>query len=125
MKVAAVAALAGISYDLGQSNITKTRLGLTESYAYYFPKGYGRPPGTESVLEPRAKEAVIFKDFFTARLHMPPHSVLLDILHKFCVQLHHLMLNAIVQISKFIWAVTSCGGHPTADVFAQHYELHY
>jgi hypothetical protein len=35
------------------------------------------------------------------------------------------MLNAIVQIGKFIWAVTSCGGRPTADVFAQHYELYY
>jgi hypothetical protein len=35
------------------------------------------------------------------------------------------MLNAIVQIDKFIWAITSCGGHPTADVFAHHYELHY
>jgi hypothetical protein len=39
--------------------------------------------------------------------------------------LHQLMLNAIVQISKFIWALTSCGGHPTMDVFAHHYELHY
>jgi hypothetical protein len=33
--------------------------------------------------------------------------------------------NGIVQISKFIWAVTSCEGRPTADVFAHHYELHY
>jgi hypothetical protein len=41
------------------------------------------------------------------------------------VQLHHLTPNAIVQISKFIWAVTSCRGRLTADVFAQHYEMHY
>jgi hypothetical protein len=41
------------------------------------------------------------------------------------VQLHHLTLNPIVQINKFIWAVTSYRGHPTVDVFAQHYELHY
>jgi hypothetical protein len=34
--------------------------------------------------------------------------------------MHQLMPNAIVQINKFIWAVTSCGGHPTADVFALH-----
>jgi hypothetical protein len=38
MNVAAAAALAGISYDFGQSNITKTHLGLMESYARYFPK---------------------------------------------------------------------------------------
>jgi hypothetical protein len=41
------------------------------------------------------------------------------------VQLHQLTANAIVQISKFVWVVTSCGGRPTADVFAHHYELHY
>jgi hypothetical protein len=39
--------------------------------------------------------------------------------------LHQLTPNAIVQISKFIWAVTSCGGHPTVDVFAYHYKLNY
>jgi hypothetical protein len=66
-----------------------------------------------------------FKDFFAAGLRMPPHPVLVDILCKFRVQLHQLTPNAIVQISKFIWAVTSCGGCPTADVFAHHYELHY
>jgi hypothetical protein len=56
---------------------------------------------------------------------MPPHSVFVDILRKFRVLLHHLTPNDIVQISKFIWAVTSYGGRLTADVFAQHYELHY
>jgi hypothetical protein len=30
------------------------------------------------------------------------HPVLVDILHKFGVQLHQLTLNAIVHISKFI-----------------------
>jgi hypothetical protein len=41
------------------------------------------------------------------------------------VQLYQLTPNAIVQISKFIWAITSCGAHPTADLFTQHYELRY
>jgi hypothetical protein len=50
------------------------------------------------------------KIFFTAWLHMPPHPVHVDTLHKFLVQLHQLAPNAIVQIGKFIWAVTSCGG---------------
>jgi hypothetical protein len=51
--------------------------------------------------------------------------MLLDILCKFRVQLNQLTPNAIVQISKFIWAVTFCGGHPNAEVFTRHYELHY
>jgi hypothetical protein len=35
------------------------------------------------------------------------------------------MPNAIVQISKFVWVVSSCRGRPTAYVFTMHYELHY
>jgi hypothetical protein len=68
---------------------------------------------------------VVFKDLIVAGLRMPLHPVLLDILCKFQVQLHQLALNAIVQISKFIRAVTSCGGCPTTDVFVHHYELCY
>jgi hypothetical protein len=56
---------------------------------------------------------------------MPTSLVLSNILCKFGVQLHHLTQNAIVQIGKFIWPVTSSWSHPTTDVFAQHYELHY
>jgi hypothetical protein len=76
-------------------------------------------------LDPHENEVVVFKDFFPVGLCMTPHPVLLDILCKFRVQLHQLTPNAIVQISKFIWAIASCGGHPTADVLAHHYELHY
>jgi hypothetical protein len=49
----------------------------------------------------------------------------LDILCNFWVQLHQLTPNAIIQISMFIWVVTYCGGRPTVDIFAYHYELHY
>jgi hypothetical protein len=118
LKVAATAALARITYDFGQSTMMKTHLGSLQNHGQFFPKGYGRPPGTESVSKPRANEVVMFEDFFTVGLRMPPHSVLVDMLCKFRVQLHQLMPNAIVQISKFIWVVTSCRGHPIADVFA-------
>jgi hypothetical protein len=101
LKVAAAAALAGITYYFGQSTVMKTRLGSLGNHGHYFPMGYGRPPGAESMPEPQADEAIMFEDFFSAGLHMPPHSVLLDILRKFRVQLHQLMLNAIVQISMF------------------------
>jgi hypothetical protein len=56
----------------------------------------------ESVLDPKENEAVVFEDFFAAGLRIPPHSVLLDILHKFWVQLHQLTPKTIVQISMFI-----------------------
>jgi hypothetical protein len=54
-----------------------------ESYARYFPKGFGRPPGAESVPDPQENEVVVFKDLFAAGLHMPQHPVLVDILRKF------------------------------------------
>jgi hypothetical protein len=125
MKIAAEAALASISYNFGKSGITKARIASLESLACYFLKGYGRAPSAESIPDPHENEAVVFKDFFPAGLCMPPHPVLLDILCKFWVQLHQLTPNAIIQISKFIWVFTSCGGHSTAEVFAHHYELHY
>jgi hypothetical protein len=68
---------------------------------------------------------VVFEGFFTAGLHLPPHPVLVEILQKFRVQLHQLMPNAVVQINKFIWPISSCGGRQSADVFTMHYELHY
>jgi hypothetical protein len=64
LKVAEAVALAEISYDFKPSKIMKTRIGSMESYAHYFPKGYGRPLGVESVSEFRANEAIIFEDFF-------------------------------------------------------------
>jgi hypothetical protein len=79
----------------------------------------------ESVPKPRANEAVVFEDLFTVVLHMPPHLMLAGNLQKFRVQLHQLTPNAIVQIGKFIWTVSSSEGHPTTDVFTRHYQLHY
>jgi hypothetical protein len=85
MKIGGATALASISYDFGLSTIRKTRIGSLESFARYFPKGYGRPLGAESISDPRENEVVVFEDFFTARLRMPPHLVLVNILCEFWV----------------------------------------
>jgi hypothetical protein len=87
LKVAAVAATVGITYDFGASSIVKVHIGSLENYARCFPKGYIWAPGVELVSEPRVNEAIIFEDFFTVGLRMPPHPVLTDILRKFHVQL--------------------------------------
>jgi hypothetical protein len=83
VKIGVEAALADISYDFGQSTITKARIASLESFAHHFPIGYAWPPGAESILNPHENEAVVLKYFFVAGLHMPPHPVLLDILCKF------------------------------------------
>jgi hypothetical protein len=43
LKVVAVAATAGITYDFGASGIMKACIGSMENYTHYFPMGYGRP----------------------------------------------------------------------------------
>jgi hypothetical protein len=56
---------------------------------------------------------------------MSPHPVIVDILLKFQVQLHQLIPNAIVHLSKYFWAVVSFGGVPSTNGFTKRYELHY
>jgi hypothetical protein len=63
LKVAVAVAAARITYDFGVSGITEAHIGSMEKYARYFPKGYGRAPGAESVPEPRKNEVVAFDDF--------------------------------------------------------------
>jgi hypothetical protein len=63
LKVVAVAATAGITYDFGASGIVKACIGSMENYTHYFLMGYGRAPGAELVLEPRANKAIVFEDF--------------------------------------------------------------
>jgi hypothetical protein len=96
VKIGVDVALAGISFDFGRSKVTKGRISDLKSSCRFFPKGFARPPGTESISVPNKDEAVVFEDFFTAGLRIPPHPMLLDILHKFQVQLHQLTPNATV-----------------------------
>lgn len=59
-------------------------------------------PGEETVLEPNSDEVVMFEEFVTIGLRMPPHPVMSDILLKFQVHLHQLTPTAIGQLSKYI-----------------------
>jgi hypothetical protein len=63
----------------------------------YFAEGMGRVPEEETVMEPQPDEAVVFEEFFSAGLRIPPHPVLANILLKFQVQIHQLTPNAVVQ----------------------------
>jgi hypothetical protein len=94
------------SYYFGPSTVTVSRI-REMSALNYFVKGNARMPGEETISEPLADEAVVFEEFFTAGLWMPPHRTLAEILLKFQVQLHQLTPNAIAQLSKYLWAVSS------------------
>jgi hypothetical protein len=73
-KVAAAAAAVGITYDFGISAVGKACITSLECNTCYFPWGYCRAPGVESVPEPRTNKSVVFEDFFTMGLRMPPPS---------------------------------------------------
>jgi hypothetical protein len=47
-----------------------------------------------------------------------------SLLAPFNVKLHHLTPNAMVQLSKFLWAVRTFGGEVSADGFSRLFELH-
>jgi hypothetical protein len=112
------------SYYFGPSTVTVSH--IREMIVNgYFAEGMGHEPREETVPEPYTDEVVVFEEFFTAGLRMPPHPVLSNILLKFQVQLHQLTPNAMVKLSKYIWVVASFGGIPSADGFAKRYELHY
>jgi hypothetical protein len=110
------------SYDFGLSTVTVGRIRQLEARGYFI-EGSTREPG-EVVPDPGNDEAVVF-EFFAAGLRMPPQPVLIDILLKFRVQLHHLTPNAFAQFSKYFWVVLGFGGKPSGDGFAKCYELHY
>jgi hypothetical protein len=112
------------SYYFGPSTVAVSCIsGMIDNG--YFTKGMGREPREETVSEPNADKVVVFEEFFSSGLRMPPHPVFADILLKFQVQIHQLTPNATVQFSKYSWVVTSFGGIPSVVGFAKRYELHY
>jgi hypothetical protein len=72
----------------------------------YFGGGVARVPGTEKVPEPEG-ELVVFEAFFAAGLHLPAHQFVGEVLRRFNVQIHQLSPNAVVALSKYVWAMTS------------------
>ena len=88
----------------GQSWATRE---LVESYEQkgYFSPGICRAPDEETTPDPRDAECVVFRDFFAAGLRFPLDPVFPKILARFGLWMHHLTPNAIVQLSKFFWAV--------------------
>ena len=114
---------AGDSVDFGVSRMTSARVEDMQRLGY-FGGGVARAPGTEEVPEPEG-ELVVFEAFFAAGLRLPAHRFVGEVLRRFNVQIHQLTPNAVVALSKYVWATTSYGGQPSVEVFAKHYCLHW
>jgi hypothetical protein len=90
----------------------------------YFWNGVGPAPGAKDVPEPKG-ELVVFESFFIARLRLPTHRFVVEVLRVFKIQIHHLTPNTMVALVKYVWAVTSYGGEPSVEVFTKNYCLHW
>jgi hypothetical protein len=114
---------AGDSVDFGVSRMSSVRVQDMQRLGY-FGGGVAPVPGTEEVPEPEG-ELVVFEAFFAAGLRLPAHRFVGEVLRKFNVQIHQLTPNAVVALSKYVWATTSYGGQPSVEVFAKYYCLHW
>jgi hypothetical protein len=114
---------AGDSVDFGVSRMSSVRVQDMKRLGY-FGGGVARVPGTEEVPELEG-ELVVFEAFFAAGLRLPAHRFVGEVLHRFNVQIHQLTPNAVVALSKYVWATTSYGRQPSVEVFAKYYCLHW
>jgi hypothetical protein len=114
---------AGDSVDFSVSWMSSVRVQDMQRLGY-FGSGVARVPGTEEVPEPEG-ELVVFEAFFAAGLRLPAHRFVGEVLRRFNVQIHQLTSNAVVALSKYVWATTSYGGQPSVEVFAKYYCLHW
>jgi hypothetical protein len=121
--VAAEELRAGDTVEFGVSRMSSVRVQDMQQLGY-FSGGVARVPGTEEVPEPEG-ELVVFEAFFAAGLRLPAHRFVGEVLRRFNVQVHQLTSNAVVALSKYVWATTSYGGQPSVEVFAKYYCLHW
>jgi len=107
----------------GQSWVTPELVGSYEQKGYFGP-GVCHAPEDEITPDPRESECVVFRDFFTAGLRFPLDPAFPKILARFGLRMHHLTPNAIVQLSKFFWAVRNFEGPVNVDTFCRLYDMH-
>jgi hypothetical protein len=121
--VAAEELRAGDTVEFGVSRMSSVCVQDMQQLGY-FGGGVARVPGTEEVPEPEG-ELVVFESFFAAGLRLPAHRFVGEVLRRFNVQVHQLTSNAVVALSKYVWATTSYGGQPSVEVFVKYYCLHW
>jgi hypothetical protein len=103
--VAAEELRAGDIVEFGVSRMSSVRVQDMQQLGY-FGGGVARVPRTEEVPEPEG-ELVVFEAFFAAGLRLPAHRFVGEVLRRFNVQVHQLTPNAVVVLSKYVWATTS------------------
>jgi hypothetical protein len=91
---------AGDTVNFGVSRMSSVRVQDMQQLGY-FGDGVARVLGTEEVPEPEG-ELVVFEAFFAAGLRLPAHRFVGEVLRRFNVQIHQLIPNAVVALSKYV-----------------------
>jgi hypothetical protein len=81
--------------------------------------------GDKTSPTPKENEVVIFRSFLKAGLRFPLSSFVVEVLKIFQIFLHQIILEAIIRMGVFVWAVRSQGLEPNAKSFCSMHELLY
>jgi hypothetical protein len=84
-----------------------------------------RAGGESTIPLPEANEVVVFRSLMKAGLHFPQHKMLVEVFKTFKIYLHSLILEALIKVGVFIWAMRSQGLEPDAKCFCNIHELSY
>jgi len=115
--------MAAITFEFGESTVRPEDI-VDMVEVGFFKEGRAKaPPAGQTVPPPEEEYAVVFMDFFTYGLQMPPYHFLREVMEAFNVELQHFSPNGILTLSKFAWACESYGSVPHIDTFCSYFEL--
>jgi hypothetical protein len=105
--------------EFGKSTLSTEDLFMMKKLGYFgeTESKLIRFAGEEVVPESKEDEVVVFKSFFRARLRFPLYDIIGEVLKRFEIYVHHLIPNAIVRLSVYIWALQSQGISANAEGF--------
>jgi hypothetical protein len=85
----------------GKSTVRKGHVGAMKG-RYFHDVSIVRIGGENVVPLPEKDEVVVFRCFMKARLCFPLHRMLVEVLNKFEIFLHHLTPEALIKVGIFI-----------------------
>ena len=115
--------MAGITFEFGESTVRPEDIADMVEVGFFKDGRAKAPPAGQTVPAPEEGYAVVFKDFFTCGLRMPPYHFLREVMETFNVELQQFSPNGILTLSKFAWACESYGAVPHIDTFCSYFEL--